>query len=125
MPIIPSVAERLTLLRLNQGPGPMLDFLGAQALQALCVGVKLGVFESLARAPATAAETARQIGADQRGTTLLLEALESLGYVEEESGCYSNKQMTAKWLLRNSRTSLAGGIPFFESMVIRKVAPSR
>jgi len=120
MPIVPSVAERLTLLRLNQGPGLMLDFLGAQAFGVLCTAVKLGVFESLSRVPLTAAETARQIGADQRGTTLLLEALESLGYVENESSRYFNTPMTAKWLLRNSRTSMACGIPFFESMVFER-----
>jgi hypothetical protein len=49
MPIVPSVAERLTPLRLNQGPGPILDFLGAHAFKTLCVAVKLGVFEHVLR----------------------------------------------------------------------------
>ena len=117
MPVIPNVVERLMLLNLNQGPGLLLDFLGAQAFRALCVAVKLNIFETLNGGQLTAAETARLIEADERGTTLLLEALESLGYIEKKDGHYVNTPMTVKWLLCNSPTSLATGIPFFESMV--------
>lgn len=117
MPLRPNFIERLVLLNLNQGPGLMLDFLGAQAFRAVCVAVKLGVFEALSSGPLTAAETARRIEADERGTTLLLEALQALDYVKKKHGRYVNAPMTTKWLLRDSPTSLAGGIPFFESMV--------
>ncbi len=117
MPVIPNFIERLTLLKLNQGPGLMLDFLGAQAFRVVCVAVKLGVFEALSGGPLTAAETGRQIKADERGTTLLLEALKALGYVRKKDERYVNTPMTVKWLLRGSPTSFAGGIPFFESMV--------
>ena len=117
MPLIPDFSERLVLLRLNQGPSPMLDFLGAQAFRAACAGVKLGMFEALGAGPLTAAEIACQIKASERGTALLLEALEALGYVKKRAGRYANTAMTAKWLLLASPTSLAGGIPFFESMV--------
>ena len=61
----------------------MLDFLGAQAFRAVCVAVKLGVFETLSGGPLMAAEIARQIKAYERGTTLLVEALEALGYIKE------------------------------------------
>lgn len=117
MPLRPNLIEQLILLKLNQGPGLVLDFLGAQAFRAVCVAVKLGVFESLNGGASTAAEVARQIEADERGTTLLLEALEAVGYVEKKDGRYLNTAMTVKWLLRQSPTNLAGGIPFFESMV--------
>jgi hypothetical protein len=122
MPIIPNFIERLTLLSLNQSPGLMLDFLGAQAFRAVCVAVKLGVFETLSGDGLTAAGAARQIEADERGTTLLLEALEALGYVDKKDGHYVNTPMTIKWLLGNSPTSLANGIPFFESMVFDRWA---
>ena len=122
MPIIPNLIERMILLKLNRGPGLMLDFLGAQAFRAVCVAVKLGVFEALSSGPLTARETASQIEADERGTALLLEALESLGYVNEKDGRYVNTPMTSKWGLRSSPTSLAGGIPFFESMVFDRWA---
>src|SRR3990172_801386 len=117
MPIVPNFIERLVLLTFNQGPGLMLDFLGAQAFRAVGVAVKLGVFEALSGGPLTAAEAARQIEASERGTALLLDALEALGYVKKQDGRYVNTPMTVKWLLRHSPTSLAGGIPFFDSMV--------
>ena len=31
MPVIPNFIERMVLLKLNKGPGPMLDMLGALA----------------------------------------------------------------------------------------------
>jgi hypothetical protein len=120
MPIIPNFIERLILLKLNQGPGPMLDYLGAQAFRAAIVAVKLGVFETLSGGSLTAAEIARQIRADERGTTLLLETLEALSYVSKKDGHYANTAMTDKWLLRNSPTSLAGGLSFFESTVFER-----
>lgn len=98
----------------------MLDFLGAQAFRAVCVAVKLGVFETLGSGPLTAAEIAHQIKADELGTTLLLEALAVLGYVKKKDQRYGNTPMTMKWLLRDSPASLAGGMPFFESMVFER-----
>lgn len=120
MPIIPNFIEWLILLKLNQGPGLMLDFLGAQAFRAVCIAVKLDVFETLSNGSLTSAEIACKIKADERGITLLLEALETLGYVKKKDGRYVNTPMTVKWLLRNSPTSLADGIPFFESMVFER-----
>ena len=117
MPILPNFIERLVLLTFNQGPGLMLDFLGAQAFRVVGVGVRLGVFEALSGGSLTAAEAARHVQASERGITLLLDALESLGYVREKGGRYVNTAMTVKWLLRSSPTSMAGGVPFFESMV--------
>src|SRR5574341_211342 len=117
MPILPNFIERLALLTFNQGPGLILDFLGAQAFRAVGVAVRLGVFEALSSGPLTAVETARQVQASERGVSLLLEALESLGYVKKDDDRYANTPMTVKWLLRCSPTSLASGIPFFESMV--------
>lgn len=95
----------------------MLDFLGAQAFRAVCAAVRLGVFETLSGGPSSAAATARRIGADELGTTLLLEALEALGYVKKKNERYVNTPMTVKWLLHDSPTSLVCGIPFLESMV--------
>jgi len=82
VPITPSFIVRLILLRLNRGPGLLLDFLGAQAFRTACVAVKLGVFEALTGGPSTGGEIARRIEADERGTTLLLEALVAIGYVK-------------------------------------------
>ena len=79
MPIATSFMERLVLLRLNQAPGVMLDFLGVLAFKAVSTGLKLGVFETLKDGPLTARETAERIKAGERGTSLLLEALRTIG----------------------------------------------
>ena len=115
MPIVPNFIERLILLQLNQGPGPMLDFLGAQAFRAACVAQRLGVFEALSDGPLAAVQVARQIEADERGTTLLLEALEALGYVKKKDGRYDNTAMTAKWL-----PLLADGVGWFETELFER-----
>lgn len=120
MPCVPSVFERLTLLTFNQGPGGMLDLLGAQAFRAVCVAVKLDVFEALKSGPSSASETARKISADEQGTTLLLGALDALGYVRETDKGFVNTPMTAKWLLRDSPTSLVHGLRFFENTVFER-----
>ena len=115
MPIVPNFIERLVLFGLNQGPAPMLDFFGALAFRATCVAIKLGVFEALSRGPLTPGEIARRIKADEQGTTLLLEALDSLGYVKKKGGRYANTSMAAKWLLQSSPSTLADGFRFFDS----------
>jgi hypothetical protein len=124
MPILPSIAERLMMLALHQGPGPtpMLDFIGAQAFRAVCVAVRLGLFEALGTGALSGADVARRVGTSERGTVLLLEALEALGYVRRRHALYANTMMTARWLLRSSPTSLGSGILFFESMVFDRWA---
>src|SRR3972149_2482926 len=97
MPIVPNFIERMILLRLNLGPAPMLDFFGALAFRAVSVAVKLGVFTALSEGSVTAAQVARRIEADERGTTFLLDALDSLGYVKKRNGRYTATAMTKKW----------------------------
>jgi hypothetical protein len=113
MPVVPNVLERLVLLQLNQGPAPMLDFLGAQAFRTAAAALRLGVLNTLVDGSLTARELAARIEADERGTTLLLEALDSLGYVHKRGDRYSNSAMTAKWL-----PLLADGVPFMEHSVL-------
>ncbi len=112
MPIVPNALERFTLLRLNLAPALMLDLLGAQAFRVACAAHRLGVFRELERGPAAAATLARRIDADQRGTTLLLDALECLGYVRRQGDEFANSAMTTKWL-----PVVGCGFAFFETMV--------
>jgi SAM-dependent methyltransferase len=112
MPIVPNTVERLTLLRFNLAPALMLDFLGAQAFRVACAAQRLGVFRELAHGPAGATTLARRIEADERGTALLLDALECLGYVRRQGDEFANSAMTAKWL-----PVVGCGLGFFETMV--------
>jgi cyclopropane fatty-acyl-phospholipid synthase-like methyltransferase len=112
MPVVLSPPERLILLRLNQGPGPLLDFVGALGFRAALAGFRLGVFDALAGGPGTADEIAIRVDADPEGTRLLLDALEALGYVRRHGDRYENSAMTTKWL-----PLIGEGVDFFAGVV--------
>lgn len=117
MPITPNFMERMIMLKLHQGPGPMLDMLGGMACKAVSVALKLDIFESLNSGPLTAAEAARQIKANERATTLLLEGLMALGYISKQDGHYSNTAMTTKWMLRSSPHCVADMFPHINDVL--------
>lgn len=117
MPILPNDMERRIFLSLNEGPGPLLDVVGALAFSTVSVALKLGVFDTLSSAPLTGPEIARQIKASERGTTLLLEALDAIGYVTKHDSRYANTAMTNKWLLHSSPTTIADFFPHMEDVL--------
>lgn len=117
MPLVPNFLDRLIFLRLNKAPGIFLDIIQASILRVVAVALKLGVFDALAESPKNAAELARSIQTDARGTKLLLEFLTTTGYVKKSDNIYSNSPMTVKWLERSSPTSFATGVDFFQNIV--------
>ena len=119
MPIRPNLIERTILLTLNQGPGPMLDVLGALAFKAIYTALKLGVFDVLEEGNLSAAELAHRIDTDERGTALLLQALEALGYVTRQGGRYANTPMASRWMARSSPESLASAFPYARDLLER------
>src|SRR5208337_3145555 len=102
MPIHLNIFERMGLLRLNLGPGPMTDLLGLLACKAALAGLRLGIFESLSRKSEGTDELSVGIGADKTGISLLLNALESLGYLKARRGKWLITPMTKKWMLDES-----------------------
>ncbi|MFQ5833218.1 MAG: methyltransferase [Candidatus Thorarchaeota archaeon] len=118
MPLIPSFIERLVMLKLNKAPGPLLDILGAQAFRVIVTAVKLDVFETLSSDSLAAAEIALQVKADERGITMLLDALEAFGYVKKKGERYTNSAMTVKWLLGDISTSLADTLSYLEKEML-------
>ncbi len=98
MPVVPNLLERLALLRLHLAPAPMLDLLGAQGFRVLVAANALGVFEVLAEGPASAETVAGRIGADGRGTQLLLESLVALLYLKRRGQAYQSTRMARRWL---------------------------
>ena len=46
MPVTPNFIDRMVLLKLNQGPGPMLDMLGAWSFKAVSVAVKFDILRA-------------------------------------------------------------------------------
>ena len=119
MPVTPNFIERMILLKLNKGPGPMLDLLGGMAFKAVSVALKLDIFESLESGPLTAADIASRMKASQRGILLLLNALEAIGYVKEQGGRYSNTPMTVKWMVRSSPYYIAETFAYFNGVLER------
>ncbi len=117
MPVVPNFMERMILLKLNQGPGPLLEILGAWSFKAVSVAVKLDIFESLNSGPLKAAEIAHRTKASERGIQLLLNALEAVGYVKQQGGLYSNTPMTAKWMVRSSPQYVAEMFPYMNDVL--------
>ena len=66
MPVLPNFVEQLILLRLNQGPGSLLDLFGAGAFRVAVSAVKLGIFNALAQRPLTGEELAHHIGSNEQ-----------------------------------------------------------
>jgi ubiquinone/menaquinone biosynthesis C-methylase UbiE len=110
MPIRSNFLERLAFLDLNLGPGPLLDVFGAVAFRVALAGVRVGVFDALSAGPQTAAGLARSLNLDERGVAVLLEGLQSLGYVRKQGEGYANTGMARKWLVSGSPTNFA---PYF------------
>jgi 2-polyprenyl-3-methyl-5-hydroxy-6-metoxy-1,4-benzoquinol methylase len=112
MPIIPNFIERL-VFRFNLAPPFMLDFLGAQAFRVNTVAFKLGLVTALSDGPRTAAELAHKIKVDERGVTLLLDALVAIGSAKKHGTTYALSPSVTKWLPTFSAHSVA----FFERLV--------
>src|SRR6266545_1364231 len=113
MPVRDNFIERLAF-RFNLAPGLMADYLGAQAFKVFAAAHRLGVFRVLADGPLDAGDVARRLETDERGTKLLLHALEALGYLRARGERFSPTPMTARWL-----PILGEGIAFFELLTDR------
>jgi hypothetical protein len=86
MPLTPSLLEQFIFLKLNVGPGPLMDVFSAVGFRSVRAASNLGVFAALAQRPQSAVALAETLGTDKRATLLLLRALDALGYVERKGG---------------------------------------
>ena len=119
MPILPDKAESQVFLQLNQGPGLLFDILGAGAFQAIVLALRLGIFDALGDGSLAGREMAHKTGTDERGITILLDFLESCGYVRSIDGRYRNTALTKKWLLSTSPTNLADMVRTWNDYIFR------
>lgn len=87
----------------------VMHYRGAHALMA---AVTLGLFDALGRGPLTGQAAAEAIGADERATVILLDALAALGLVEESDGGYRNTAVAERYLRRDSESSLASNLQY-------------
>jgi hypothetical protein len=120
MPIIPNGLERLLFVTLNQAPAPVLDIFGAVAFRTVLAAVNLGVFDALQDGPLTPAELASRLMIDVRGAGVLLDSLESLGYVERKAAGFANSAIAARWLVRSAPTNIAAGFDYW-GIILREL----
>jgi SAM-dependent methyltransferase len=117
MPVIPNLVERMYMLRLNRGPGPMLDLFGGMSLEVAMLGLDLGVFAALDDDPAMVGELADRLDVDETGLRTLLGFLTRAGYVTRRGGRYSTTAMSEKWMLESSETSYARYFRFWRRVL--------
>jgi 2-polyprenyl-3-methyl-5-hydroxy-6-metoxy-1,4-benzoquinol methylase len=115
MPLAPNALERLVLLRLNRGPGPLLDLVGGAGERAVGLALDLGVFTALSDGPATVDDLASWLDCAPDGLDPLLGFLVALGYVSQDGDHYTNTAMTEAWLLDES-VSIAPWLEFWEDV---------
>jgi ubiquinone/menaquinone biosynthesis C-methylase UbiE len=114
MPLSLNFIERLGLVHLNKGPGPIVDIVGALGFKAILVALELNIFELLHKAPLTADELAKKIDAKIEGITLLLDTLINLGYIKAVGTKFEITPMTTTWMLNDSPESMVGLFHHFE-----------
>ena len=110
MPIQPNVLERTAFFTLNAAPGPMLDLGGLLGYLAFSTAVQLDLFRLLEDRPASATDLARRLDAQERGLDRLLQALDALGYVQQQNGHYVNTDMTRKWFLQGAGLDMVSAV---------------
>jgi ubiquinone/menaquinone biosynthesis C-methylase UbiE len=110
MPFVPSLPERIYLLRLNRGPGAVYDLLGAGGFHAVGLAQDAGVLDALDEQPGTPESVARRCDLDPVATHHLLRLLLHLGYVSRDDDTYHVTDLTARWLLGGAHGGLG---PFF------------
>jgi hypothetical protein len=116
MPPALSFTERV-LHRLHILPTPVMDAFGAVIFaRALTVGLRRGMFESVARHPMAIEELSRNTGLGAGGVRLLADAFVAGGYVRCRKGMYSAGPEAKKWLVKDSPTYLGDLILYFDSL---------
>lgn len=111
--VIPEGTRDRLVLRSRHFPLPLFDVMGTMLLsRAVMAGVRFGVFDRLAAGPRTAAALAAEAKLDPKATELLLDALVSGSYLEEDGGRYHNAPLASRWLLSNASPTLVNFVRY-------------
>lgn len=113
MPLPMNTFERLFMLKLNAGPAPMMDVMGAFSFFAVSAAVRLDLFNTLDRGPADVQTLASLLAANPRGLAILLEVLVSLGYIRKKGGRYRNSRMASRWLASSSPRDISDAFRYY------------
>lgn len=115
MPVTPTLFERIGLLHVNAGPGPMLDLAGALTTRAVATALELGVFEALADGPR--ADLPAALGVP--GLAPLVEALVATHYLTHDGDRVALTDLSRTWLLRSSDRFMGDLFPYMEDVLAR------
>ncbi|HEX7572801.1 MAG TPA: methyltransferase [Bacteroidota bacterium] len=97
-----------------------MDAFGAVIFaRALTVGLRRGMFESVAGRPLALEELSGETGLSPEGVRLLADAFVAGGYLECRKGKYSASAEAKKWLVKDSETYLGDLIYYFDSLNTR------
>ena len=110
MPLYLNTLEKFVIKNLNIAPGPMLDVTGGFSFHVISAAIELNIFETLKDDGSTLETLASELDTDPRGLGILLECLESLGYVKKKKDSYNITGMTRKWMLDSSEANFK--LPF-------------
>jgi hypothetical protein len=106
------LVERLALW-LNLGPAPLAhSFFGMMSSRVVMAGGRLGIYEALARAPATAERLAAELRLDPTGLTRLLESLHAMGLLRRRSEVWRLDKRARRWLDPRSPHYVGGFLEF-------------
>jgi len=115
--VIPEGIVDIVALSSGKLPTPLLEtFWGIALGRTIIAGTRLGIFETLARGKKTAQEIAEDTGCDPRAMETLLNALNGFGYLKRHRGYYTVTKKTAKWLMKNSSSSMYDVILFMSEI---------
>lgn len=108
-----TVLEKL-LLNFNVIPHPVIDALTyVVAGRGLQVAAKIGIFDDLSIKPMFAKELAKSAKSSVYGVTILLDILDSFGYVKvSQNGRFSLTKKGVKFFSKDSKSSLRNTILF-------------
>ena len=104
---IPQSLVEWIALKFDLAPRALIDTHAAMLLaRTLMAGAELGVFDSLAAGPLTAAEVAAACDAAPGATALLLDALAASGYLRFRDGRFALTRRARRWLPADAPSSL-------------------
>ena len=107
-----NVIERI-LLNVNIIPHPLMDSaVNVGLAKALGVAVKLKITDQLSTQEKSVPNIAKACNISEKGTEIILDCLEAMGYVDKNSSGYKFNKRGSKFLDRNSPDSLCYFILF-------------
>ncbi len=115
--VIPQGIIDIVALGSGKLPTPLLEtFWGIALGRTIIAGTRLGVFDILTKGKKTAHEIAQDTECDPEAMETLLNALNGFGYLKRRRGYYYVTKKTAKWLMKDSSSSMHDAILFMNEL---------